>query len=52
MVMSINSEMTSLADAVRDITDEGGRLTIGEMTNALNQVIRDYGSTIVPTSYD
>lgn len=50
--MSINYEMTSLADAVRDITDEGGLLTIGEMTTALIHVTRDYGSTIVPTSYD
>lgn len=50
--MSINYEMTSLADAVRDITDEGGPLTIGEMTAALILVPRDYGNTITPTSHD
>lgn len=50
--MSINSEMTSLADAVRDITDWSDQLTIGEMTSALNSITRDWGNTITPASYD
>ena len=44
--MSINSEMTSLADAIRNKSGVSGKLTITDMTTAVNGIVIYSGSDI------
>lgn len=44
--MSINSEMTALADAIRTKSGSSGKLTIAKMTAAVNGIIINTGSDI------
>ncbi len=44
--MSINSEMTALADAIREKSGASGKLTISGMTAAVNGIVINAGSDI------